>query len=52
MDKKAISMQDLEMEVHMALKDYFVAQVSRENDKTLLRFANGQTFELTMTERK
>ena len=52
MDKKAISIQDLEMEVHMALKDYFVAKVSREENVTLLRFANGQTFELTMTERK
>ena len=52
MDKKAISMQDLETEVCAALKDYFVAQITREDGVALLRFANGQTFALTMAERK
>ena len=51
MNEKKIVISDLVMEVGAALKEYFVATVSCENEVLLLKFTNGQTFALTITER-
>ena len=51
MNEKKIVISDLAQEVGAAIQEYFVATVCCENEVLSLRFTNGQTFALTITER-
>ncbi|MBQ7370210.1 MAG: hypothetical protein IJW58_04455 [Clostridia bacterium] len=45
-----IAKEELSMEIEILLKDYFVAKVESQQNKTILKFLNGQIFFVTLEE--
>lgn len=49
-NNNSIKQQDLTMEIAVALKELFVAQVESKESEILMRFAGGKKFIVTVQE--